>query len=220
MKDIYVLGSGGFAKEVHFLINDINASSKKKPIYNFKGYIDKLSATDEVKFGEKKFPVFREDIFFCSDQFNKVDLAIGIGTPHILEKLYCKFSEKYSFPNLIHPSFVGHREAIMMGIGNIITAGCVFSLDIKIGSFNLFNLNTTVGHDTVVGSYNVVNPGVNISGGVTIGNKNLIGTNAAVLQYLSIGDNSILGAGAVLSKNLESNLVAVGVPAKVIKENI
>jgi sugar O-acyltransferase (sialic acid O-acetyltransferase NeuD family) len=218
MKDIYIIGSGGFAREVYFLINDINLSSKET-IYNFKGYIGRESSDSEVKIGEKKFPVFAEDIFLRSNQGKRVDLAIGIGAPQTLEKLYYRFSESYSFPNLIHPSFIGHQEAIAMGIGNIITAGCIFSLDIKIASFNIFNLNTTVGHDAVIGSYNVVNPGVNISGGVEVGNKNLIGTNATVLQNLSIGNNSILGAGAVLSKNLESNLVAVGIPAKVVKEN-
>jgi sugar O-acyltransferase (sialic acid O-acetyltransferase NeuD family) len=219
MKDIYILGSGGFAKEVYFLIHDINLSSES-PVFNFKGFIDKGNEADEIKIGNKTLPIILEENFLNNDQYNSAHLAIGIGTPHILEKLFDKFSQKYSFPNLIHPNFVGHMETIETGVGNIITAGCIFTLDIKIGSFNIFNLNTTVGHDTVIGSFNVMNPGVNVSGGITLGNKNLIGTNATILQYLTVGDNSILGAGAVLSKNLESNLVAVGIPAKPIKENL
>lgn len=218
MKDIYILGSGGFAKEVYFLINDIN-QNLETPIYNFIGFIDKTDQIKEIRIGEKLFPVIAEDHFLASDTSGSISLAIGIGAPSILEKLYNRFFEKYSFPNLIHPNFVGHLETTELGIGNIITAGCVFTVDIKIGSFNVFNLNTTVGHDTVIGSFNVINPGSNISGGVTLGNRNLIGTNATILQYITFGSNSVLGAGAVLSKNLESNLVAVGIPAKPIKEN-
>ena len=41
-----------------------------------------------------------------------------------------------------------------------------------------------------------------------------------LISYLSKLYNSILGAGAVLSKNLESNVVAVGIPAKPIKSNL
>lgn len=219
MKDIYILGSGGFAKEVYFLINDINLSGEV-PVYNFKGFIDKGIDNTEITIGENIFPIIQEDTFLNNDQYDAANLAIGIGTPHILEKIFNKFNEKYSFPNLIHPNFVGHLQTIEMGKGNVITAGCIFTVDIKIGSFNIFNLNTTVGHDTVIGSFNVMNPGVNVSGGITMGEKNLIGTNATILQYLTVGDNSILGAGAVLSKNLESNWVAVGIPAKPIKENL
>jgi sugar O-acyltransferase (sialic acid O-acetyltransferase NeuD family) len=218
MKDIYILGSGGFAKEVYFLINDIN-QDLEIPIYNFKGFIDKTIELKEIKIGEKSFPVNSEEDFLNSETSSSICLAIGIGNPSILEKIYNRFFGKYSFPNLIHPNFVGHIETIELGVGNIITAGCIFTVDVKIGSFNIFNLNTTVGHDTVIGSFNVINPGVNISGGVALGNKNLIGTNATILQYLTFGDNSILGAGAVLSKNLESNWVAVGIPAKPVKEN-
>ena len=219
MKDIYILGSGGFAKEVYFLIDDINLYSES-PLYNFKGFIDKWADIAEMAIGKKKFPIIEEDFFLNNSKYGSANLAIGIGKPHILEKVFNKFNNKYQFPNLIHPNFVGNLENIEMGKGNILTAGCVFTVDIKIGSFNIFNLNTTVGHDTTIGSFNVMNPGVNVSGGINIGNKNLIGTNATILQYLTVGDNSILGAGAVLSKNLKSNCLAVGIPAKPIKENL
>ena len=219
MKDIYILGSGGFAKEVYFLISDINLMGES-PVYNFKGFIDKEVDCAEITIGKKKFPIIEEDFFFNKSKYDSANLAIGIGKPQILEKVSIKFNDKYLFPNLIHPTFVGDFENIQIGKGNILTAGCIFTIDIKIGSFNIFNLNTTVGHDTIIGSYNVVNPGVNISGGVTMGNKNLIGTNATILQYLTVSDNSILGAGAVLCRNLESNCLAVGIPAKPIKENL
>lgn len=219
MKDIYILGSGGFAKEVYFLINEIN-NKFEKPTYNFRGFINKTDEIKEIKIGKKYIPVIFEDHFLNKSTSESICLAIGLGDPIILKKIHDRFIEKYDFPNLIHPNFVGHLESIEMGVGNIITSGNIFTVDIKIGSFNVFNLNTTVGHDTNIGSFNVINPGSNISGGVQIGNSNLIGTNATILQYIELGNNSILGAGAVLSKNLESNVVAVGIPAKPIKSNL
>lgn len=43
-----------------------------------------------------------------------------------------------------------------------------------------------------------------------------IGAGAIVLAGVTIGENAIIGAGAVVNKDIPSNCVAVGVPAKVI----
>lgn len=208
----YIIGSGGFAKEVLRLLLDT------KNEFIFKGFIDYNPKAGEVFADSKYYPVLDENIFLSDSSLKRVATAvfIGIGEPKKNIEVLKKF-QGFKFPNLIHPSFVGSSDSIVFGQGNIITAGCVFTVDIKVGSFNIFNLNTTVGHDTEIGSFNVMNPGVSLSGGVKIGDGILLGANSTVLQYLKIGDNSILGAGAVLTKDLDPNSLAVGVPAKVIK---
>ena len=52
---------------------------------------------------------------------------------------------------------------------------------------------------------------------VIIGNNVWIGSGANILPGVSIGDNSIIGAGSVVIKDIPANSVAVGIPAKVIK---
>ncbi len=52
---------------------------------------------------------------------------------------------------------------------------------------------------------------------VKIGSNVWIGAGARVLGSVDIGDNVVIGANAVVTKNIPSNSVAVGVPAKVIK---
>lgn len=216
MKAIYVLGAGGFAKEVWFLINEIN---KIKPQYVFKGFIDEMLKADSLNVGDNTFDVIDKDIFLDRADANKenINIAVGIGNPQVIRRITQDFSG-YVFPNLIHPGCYGYFDSIKLGQGNIITAGCNFTVNIKIGSFNIFNLNTTVGHDCVIKDFNIINPGVNLSGGLVIGSCNLIGTGAAILQNLKIGSESIIGAGAVLTKDLESRKLAVGVPAKTIKD--
>ena len=54
---------------------------------------------------------------------------------------------------------------------------------------------------------------------VSIGSNVWIGGNCVVLPGVSIGDNSIIGAGSVVTKDIPSNVVAVGNPCEVIKEN-
>lgn len=213
MEDIYILGSGGFAKEVLFLIEEINHSSQELK-YNFRGFVN--TEEGNCKVGSELYKVYTENYLLTQEV--KINLVNGVGNPNLCKKIIDRFRSKpnFFFPNLIHPNFTAKRDSIVMGEGNLITSGCIFTVDIMIESFNVFNLNVTVGHDCKIGSFNVINPGVNISGSVEIGSLNLLGTNSTVLQNNTIGDNSILGAGAVLTKNLESFKTAVGIPAKTI----
>jgi len=45
-----------------------------------------------------------------------------------------------------------------------------------------------------------------------------IGSGATVLCGVTIGENAIIGAGAVVTKNIPANVVAVGVPARVMRK--
>ena len=51
---------------------------------------------------------------------------------------------------------------------------------------------------------------------VKIGNNCFIGAKAIILPGVSIGDNVIVGAGSVVTKNIPSNVVVAGNPAKII----
>ena len=53
---------------------------------------------------------------------------------------------------------------------------------------------------------------------VTIGNNVWLGAGAIVLPGVTIGDNTVVGAGAVVTKNLPANVVAVGNPARALRE--
>jgi maltose O-acetyltransferase len=53
---------------------------------------------------------------------------------------------------------------------------------------------------------------------ITIGNNVWLGGGAIILPGVSIGDNTVVGAGAVVTKNLPANVVAVGNPARVLRE--
>lgn len=55
---------------------------------------------------------------------------------------------------------------------------------------------------------------------VRIGNHVWIGVGATILKGVTIGDNAVIGAGAVVTKDVESNTVVAGNPAKVIRRNI
>ncbi|MDF4604596.1 DapH/DapD/GlmU-related protein, partial [Vibrio parahaemolyticus] len=45
-----------------------------------------------------------------------------------------------------------------------------------------------------------------------------IGANSVVLPGVTIGENSVIGAGSVVTKDIPSNVVAVGNPCRVLRE--
>ncbi len=53
---------------------------------------------------------------------------------------------------------------------------------------------------------------------VHIGRNVWIGAGAVILPGITIGDNSVIGAGSIVTKNIPSNVVAVGNPCRVLRE--
>lgn len=52
---------------------------------------------------------------------------------------------------------------------------------------------------------------------IILGENVWIGANATVLPGITIGDNAIIAAGAVVTKNVPTNTIVGGIPAKFIK---
>ena len=206
MKNIIIIGGGGFAREVHFLIREIG-------LYNILGFVHEKERED-MKIGKIIYPVYNEKEL---DLHGNICMAIGTGKPKLNEEIISKFKNKFEFPNLVHPNVTADWENITMGEGNILASNAILTTNIKIGSFNVFNLGCTVGHDAEIGNYNIINPSVNISGGVKICNKTFIGVNATILQNVKVNDNSIVGASSLVNKDVQEFSTFVGVPAKRIK---
>lgn len=60
--------------------------------------------------------------------------------------------------------------------------------------------------------------GMEIAKPITIGNNVWLGAGTTVLAGVTIGDNTIIGAGSVVKKSIPSNVIAVGVPCRVLRE--
>ena len=210
MKDIVIVGHGGLAREVAFLIGEINRAT---PTWNFLGYI--ASDAKFVSQAVGKHVVYETDDWL-SKTTREIAVAIAIGQPTRLRILHERFRQnpRLTFPNLIHPSVTGDWERIAMDCGNIVLNNASFTTDIKLGSFNVINPGATIAHDCELGSYNLINPGASLSGEVVLGDEILIGTGARVLQQLHLCSRVVIGAGAVVTHSIEKPSVYIGVPAR------
>lgn len=53
-----------------------------------------------------------------------------------------------------------------------------------------------------------------------IGTRCFIGVNTIIMCGIRIGDNCVIGAGAIVTKDVPSNCILAGNPAKIIREEI
>ena len=66
--------------------------------------------------------------------------------------------------------------------------------------------------------YQTRNQGIEQALPILIGNNVWLGGNVIVLPGVKIGDGCVIGAGSVVTKDIEANSIATGVPCKVIKK--
>ncbi len=125
----------------------------------------------------------------------------------------------FAFATLVHPTATVSRKSTV-GEGTSLNIGCIVAGYSRIGNYVQVNRGVTIGHHTVIEDFVTIQPGVNLAGNCHIGPQTYIGIGATIVDGIKIGAHSVIGAGAVVTQDLPDRVLAVGVPAKIIKEGI
>lgn len=215
MKDIVILGTGGCARELQWLLEQNNTQLPEAEQWRILAFVDTKADENQIVNG---LPVYTDE--WLTRQ-NYMQVACGLGEARVrkrvIEKLRMK-NRTLQFPKLVSKD-ARVSDRVKMGEGCIICAGAIVTCNISLGDFVIVNLGSIITHDTEIGAYTQVNPSTNISGGVIVGCEVQIGTGVKVIPHVTIGDRAIIGAGAVVVRDIPSGCTAVGCPAKVIKTN-
>lgn len=118
------------------------------------------------------------------------------------------------------------RETAKIGKNCVIMMGAVINLGAEIGDGTLLDMNVVIGGRVLVGKNCHIGAGAVLAGvieppsakPVTIGDDVMIGANAVVLEGVSVGNNAVIAAGSVVTQDVPENMVAAGIPAKIIKK--
>ena len=162
------------------------------------------------------------DILLQSSKASELGFVVAIGNPfgYVRMKLHRLMRGKGFFPvSFADPTALICKTATY-GEGLQVMPGAIVHNDVRIGDQCIINTRALVEHDCVLKDGVEVGPGAVLCGRVHVGENSWIGANATIRSRVIIGDNSIIGAGAVVVTDIPSNVVAVGVPAKVIRENL
>lgn len=214
MTPLVIVGTGGCAREVHQIVEDINAVA---PSWTLLGFIDDNPALHgSLVHG---YPVLGGIDCLDQPQLAGVALAVGIGNPAVRRRIVARIKARcpgIAFATLIHPGArIGNRVAI--GSGALIWQDAVITTDASLGAHVIVNTCCSIAHDAAIGDFVTFAPSVSLAGNVTVGEGVDLGIGCTAIQGKNIGEWSIIGAGAVVIGHIEANVTAVGVPARVIK---
>lgn len=146
-----------------------------------------------ITVGQIKSSILKEKLFNILQENNAIIASVVAPSAHV---------SKYS----------------KIGIGTIVMHHVIINAGVTIGDNCIINNKSDIEHDTVVGNHTHLSTGAIINGDCIIGNGVFIGSNATVANQITIEDNALIGAGSVVIKNILTNDIQAGNPAKSISK--
>lgn len=209
MKDIVILGANGFAKDVLWLLEELNEEHRE---WNILGFIDAVPGEEPVP----GYGILGNDDWLLQYP-HPVNVACGLGSPSLRKNVIKKYQGyQISFPNLISGRATVSKH-IRIGEGCIICPGVLIAPNVILGNFVSLNLGCTLGHDAELEHFIMVNPGAHISGNVLVGAGSEIGTGACIIQGKRLGPETVVGAGTVIIRDIPGHCTVVGNPGRILE---
>ena len=150
------------------------------------------------------------------DEFNKLGVENTEKRNNIIKNLFNKTGDKffilpnfycdYGFNIEIGENFFANYNLVVLDANKVI-----FGNNVQIGpNCGFYTSGHPIDKD--------VRRKVEFAKPITIGNDVWIGGNVCVMPGVTIGDNTVIGAGSVVTKDIPSNVVAVGNPCRVMRK--
>lgn len=208
MKNLYIVGAGGFGRELFAWIEQHPDCGR---LWKVAGFIDDnpdaLNTFDYpvgIKGSIQDHQPSQENCYICA-----------IGTPAI-KKLVCESLEARGadFISFIHPSVIIGAN-LKLGRGIVLCPRVTLTSDVSIGNFALINCHSSVGHDVQVGDWVTVSGHCDLTGNCRIGEAAFLATGVRIIPNSKIGASAFVGAGSVVIKSVAAKAKVFGNPAKV-----
>jgi sugar O-acyltransferase (sialic acid O-acetyltransferase NeuD family) len=213
-KNLVILGAGGHAREVSWLVGEINQASCST-IWNVIGFVE--NTRERIGQHVNGIPII--SLEKAAKYSTDIYAVAAIGKSETRERAVKEAEELgFRFATLIHPTVCMDRETVKIGQGSMICAGNILTVNINIGKHVLLNNNCTIGHDCVLEDYVSLAPGCHLSGYTILRRGCYLGTGSVTIEKIEIGHYSVIGAGAVVINNIPANVTAAGVPTRIISK--
>ena len=194
MRDLFIVGAGGFGREVVWIVERINAVS---PQWHVVGFAD--DAPEKASGNFEGYPILGS----CektSHDFPGASVCIAIGSGAVREKVASTL-RGHDFPAIVDPSAQVFPTAelhrgVFVGPQAVVSAGA------ELSRFAVVNARAGVGHDCVVGAFADICPGVSLSGHTVVGERAMMGTNSCTAPGMKVGKDAVVACGTPVLRDV------------------
>ncbi len=211
-QNVVVIGASGHASVIIDIIEQLE-------IYTIVGLID--------SYKPKGFKLFNYSVLGSESELSTLIethqifggiVAIGDNaTRQAMVENIAASNPNFSFISAIHPTAIIGKQ-VHVAEGTVVVAGAIINSNTHVGAHCIVNTKASIGHDCNIATFSSVASGATIGGGVRVETGAIICLGATILGNLTIGAHALLGAGAVAARDIASYAIAIGVPAKVVKQ--
>ncbi|MFZ7275643.1 acetyltransferase [Avibacterium avium] len=206
MKKVIFIGAGGYAKSV--------LDSLDREQYKFYGFIDDFKPIGSYHLN---YPILANKLDDLVDK-NNYSYFISIGNNNRRLKYFLELSRyNCNIINVIDKTAIV-SDGAKLGIGVFIGRLAIINNDTIIGNNVIINTKALIEHGSSIEDHCNISTNTTLNGDVIVEELSFIGSSSVITGQLRIGANTIIGAGSVVIKDVISNTVVAGVPAKYIKD--
>lgn len=177
--------------------------------------------------------MYGQKLYYCNDEdlmreqmkalellydFNKTRPSEQDKREKILKKMFAEIGDDCYIELPFHANWGGKNVHFGNGVYANFNLTMVDDCDIFVGNNVMFGPNVTVSAGTHPIHPELRSKQAQYNIPIHIGNNVWIGANSVILPGVNIGDNSVIGAGSIVTKDIPSNVVAVGNPCRVLRE--
>ncbi len=183
-----------------------------------------VSVKDKLHSGEIYYPnddsIMKEQTL-CLEKlydYNATRPLEGEKREKLLKEMFAEIGEGCYIEPPLHSNWGGHHVHFGKNVYANFNLTLVDDTHIYVGDYTMMGPNVTLataGHPIAP---ELREKGYQFNMPIHIGKNCWLGAGVIVLPGVTIGDNVVIGAGSVVTKDIPSNVVAVGNPCRVMRE--
>lgn len=208
MKDLIIVGAGGFGREALSLAKRINNKTQQ---WNILGFIDdNLSALENVECTHSIIGTIAD----WQPNSNQI-FVLAIANPITKERVVTNLKKReFRFVSLISPTAL-ISDYVTIGEGCVITGYSSVGDNVNIGDF-VHIAGSMIGQESIIGDYSTTTGFVNIASAY-IGKRVFVGSHSVILNNVCVGDDAFVCAGSIVLRKVKEGIKVFGNPAKKIE---
>ena len=210
MRDLLLIGAGGFARETAEAVRAVNLA---QPTWKLLGFLD----DDPQRRGAlvDGLPVLAGIDAVHDHPEAQIVICTGrptnyVSRPRIAERLGL---DDARYATVIHPTAT-MGSTCRVGVGSVLLAHVDLTADAAIGRHVAVMPQVVLTHDARVEDYATLGSGVRVGGGCRVAQGAYIGAGVCIREGLTIGERAMIGMSAVVTCDVPPERLWYGAPAR------